>query len=594
MSLLLVLTAYLIGTALAYTSDCQGRSPRNIIKAGIDVNNFPIGVAVNPITNMIYITNAASNTVSVINGENDKIEHTIPVGTLPYDVDVDPATNKIYVANKFSDSLSVIDGDTNAIIKTINNVTSPVGIDIDSDNSWIYVTNIDNNTVSKIDAINNTVVKYAKVGEDPYTIDIKAGRDPKIYVTNLGSDSVSVLNATTFETLKNITVGKSPVGLAANRYTNTVYVSNRAEDTVSIIDAVSNTVVNNLKVGCQPDGIDINFRTNKVYVTNTGSNTVSVIDGRTNNIIKEIAVNNNIVNNNIDPELNPQHLPPSLKFPNVATFIDNNDATNKTYVTNTGSSTVSVIDSNANSLLVGLTIKNNPPNQGYIEYTNTKNKSDNYASSSSEYIRVTYGKEFECIAYPKVGYSFDFWSGNLLHNATETKERLDPISSVISYFKELFSPQPSSAQTFNATEYGPELTANYKTGQSYIPVLLIPIIFTIFIPFMIKGLKWINKKLYIRLFEQAYIHQHDKLIEDAYRASMISIKEAKERLSLLRNDLIKDLHNGDCDDNEYRALERKITKYREELSNGNTAAKIQLNWKSSHSWKNIFKINRQR
>src|SRR4051812_49335374 len=103
MSLLLVLTAYLIGTASAASSSiCKVPSSQIITNAGIDVNSFPIGVAVNSITNMIYITNAASNTVSVINGETDKIEHTIPVGILPYDVDVDPNTNKIYVANKLS------------------------------------------------------------------------------------------------------------------------------------------------------------------------------------------------------------------------------------------------------------------------------------------------------------------------------------------------------------------------------------------------------------------------------------------------------------------------------------------------------------
>lgn len=585
MLLFLFLTAYLIGTALADTSsDCQVRSPHDITKAGIDVNNFPIGVAVNPITNMIYVTNAASNTVSVINGENDKVEYTIPVGNLPYDVDVDPATNKIYVANKFSNSLSVIDGDTNAIIKTIN-VTSPVGIDIDSDNSWIYVTNIDNNTVSKVDAINNTVVKYAEVGDDPYTVDIKKGRDSKIYVTNLGSDSVSVIDGDSFKTLKNITVGKSPVGLAANYLTNKVYVSNRAEDTVSVIDAVSDTVVNNLTVGRQPDGIDINFRTNKVYVTNTGSSTVCVIDGRTDKVIKEIAVNNNI-----SPQLSPQHVPPTLKFPNVATFIDNNDATNKTYVTNTGSSTVSVIDSNADSLLVGLTIKNNLPNQGNIVCANTKNKNDNYTSSSSGYIRVTYGKEFGCIAYPKIGYSFDFWSTNLLKNATENKETVDPISPIISYFKELFSPQPSPTKKFNVTEYGPELTANYKAGQSYIPALLIPVIFSFFIPFIIKGLRWGYKKLYNRLFEKSYMNQHSKLIDDAYKASKFSIDEANERLTLLRNDLIQDLHKGNSNDDEYRALETKISKYRKALSEGIITADVPLEWQSHHSWKNIFKI----
>ena len=586
-----ILTNYYIDTTLAVTSpDCQRGSSQPIIKAGIDVNNFPIGIAVNSFTNMIYITNAASNTVSVINGETDSIEHTIPVGVLPYDVDVDPYTNKIYVANRYSNNLSVIDGDTNTIIKTIN-VSTPTGIDIDSDKSWIYVTNIDNNSVSKIDAITNTVVKYAKVGKNPYTVDIKSGRDAKIYVTNLGSNSVSVLDKDSFETLKNITVGESPVGLAANPYTNTVYVANRGADSVAVINATSNTLMKTLDVGNNPDGIDINFKMNRIYVTNTGSSTVCVIDGDTNEVIKSIPINNNM-----NPELSMavvkdlQLLPPSLKFPNVATFVDNNQDTNMTYVTNTGSSTVSVIDSNANNLLVGLTVKNNPPNQGEITCADAKNRNDNHTfSKSSQYIRVTYGTEFECTASPKIGYSFDFWDTNPPEKVTE--KETDLMSSIILYFKESFSPEPSPIQKINATQYNKELIANYKAGQNFIPLLLIPIIFTVFIPFIIKGGKWLYKKLNNRVFG-LYLRRHNRLIDDAYEASAINIKEADERLSLLRTHLIDDLHKGSSDENEYRALETKLSTYYNEISlkQKYTGRVIQLRWKSSYPWKNMFKI----
>ena len=120
-----------------------------------------------------------------------------------------------------------------------------------------------------------------------------------------------------------------------------------------------------------------------------------------------------------------QLLPPSLKFPNVATFVDNNQDTNMTYVTNTGSITVSVIDSNANNLLVGLTVKNNPPNQGEITCADAKNRNDNHTfSKSSQYIRVTYGTEFECTASPKIGYSFDFWDTNPPEKVTEKETDL--------------------------------------------------------------------------------------------------------------------------------------------------------------------------
>jgi YVTN family beta-propeller protein len=64
-------------------------------KTGIAVNSFPVGIAVNPVTNMIYVSNEFSNTLSVINGNQDLLEDTIFVGSLPYGIDIDPFTNRM-------------------------------------------------------------------------------------------------------------------------------------------------------------------------------------------------------------------------------------------------------------------------------------------------------------------------------------------------------------------------------------------------------------------------------------------------------------------------------------------------------------------
>src|SRR5260370_32930298 len=67
----------------------------------------PAGVAVNPVTNKIYVANALDNDVTVIDGATNP---TTPVaaGVDPGAVAVNPVTNKIYAANKnnFSSSNS--------------------------------------------------------------------------------------------------------------------------------------------------------------------------------------------------------------------------------------------------------------------------------------------------------------------------------------------------------------------------------------------------------------------------------------------------------------------------------------------------------
>jgi YVTN family beta-propeller protein len=191
---LLLSTSFMIGVlAMAYSfkiASGQASQPP-IGGAGIVVNTFPVGISLNPVTNRIYVTNEFSNTLSVINGNTDRVEHTTSLGSNPYDVDIDPYSNKIYVANLGSHSVSIIDGSTNTVVGNVGNVTSPVGIDVDPIRDWIYVTNIETNTLSKIDALTNKLMKNVTVGLNPYSVEISEG---KIYVTNTGSNTVFVID----------------------------------------------------------------------------------------------------------------------------------------------------------------------------------------------------------------------------------------------------------------------------------------------------------------------------------------------------------------------------------------------------------------
>jgi DNA-binding beta-propeller fold protein YncE len=84
----------------------------------------PWAVAVNPVTNKIYVANYSTNNVTVIDGAtNATITVTDPAAISPYAVAVDTMTNKIYVSNcgtctsstgNGSGSVTVIDGATNA------------------------------------------------------------------------------------------------------------------------------------------------------------------------------------------------------------------------------------------------------------------------------------------------------------------------------------------------------------------------------------------------------------------------------------------------------------------------------------------------
>ncbi|OWG27523.1 hypothetical protein B9D92_21590 [Mycobacterium tuberculosis] len=75
----------------------------------ITIGNGPSGVAVSPVTGLVFVTNFDSNTVSVIDPTTNTVTGSpITVGTAPTGVAVNPVTGEVYVTNFAGDTVSVI------------------------------------------------------------------------------------------------------------------------------------------------------------------------------------------------------------------------------------------------------------------------------------------------------------------------------------------------------------------------------------------------------------------------------------------------------------------------------------------------------
>ena len=88
-----------------------------------------------------YVTNMASGTVSVIDGQRYKVIETIQVGDEPFGCALTPDGKRLYVSNFSSDSVSVINTQSYRVIRTIEGMGSkPRGIAITADGKKVYVT----------------------------------------------------------------------------------------------------------------------------------------------------------------------------------------------------------------------------------------------------------------------------------------------------------------------------------------------------------------------------------------------------------------------------------------------------------------------
>ncbi len=85
----------------------------------IAVWSEPTGITANPKRNEVYVANAESNNISIINTEVNQQVAVIGVQRAPYYVAVSTDGKRAYVANSGSANVSVIDVDRRAVISTI-------------------------------------------------------------------------------------------------------------------------------------------------------------------------------------------------------------------------------------------------------------------------------------------------------------------------------------------------------------------------------------------------------------------------------------------------------------------------------------------
>jgi DNA-binding beta-propeller fold protein YncE len=279
---LTLLTALLGGGSWTYsaaTAAPQSASRQSSGHLSATLTSAPVGknpdwLDVNPDTDTIYVANGgiggSRNTVSVINGRTCRTadiggcKHSSPaikVGPAPLSLAVDPITDTIYVTT-VNNTVAVIDGATcSAEVRSgcgqqppeVPVGNTPSSVVIDQANHTAYVTNAGSNDVSMI----NTLLCSASTPAGCSTLHpptVAVGIGPadvavdelthSVYVTNddenghNGGNTMSVFDASTCNAVTQsgcadqalVTVGVGPLALAVDERTNTIFVGNYPQD----------------------------------------------------------------------------------------------------------------------------------------------------------------------------------------------------------------------------------------------------------------------------------------------------------------------------------------------------------------------------
>ncbi len=261
----------------------------------VNVGGDPRALAVNSVTNKIYVADYGDDNVTVIDGITNNTT-IVNVGGLPNAVAVNPVTNKIYVANGGSGSVTVIDGATNnTTIVDVGGGTLPDAVAVNSVTNKIYVANGDSGSVTVIDGatLNTTPVP---VGAGQAAAGVNSVTNQIYVADSYDNGTATVIDGATLNTTP-VPVGLFPMAVGVDPVTNQIYVANLYSDTVTLIDGAT-LVTTTIGVGVKPLTLAVNPVTNRVYVVNECGNdlncnsngTVSVIAGANSTALQFVPV----------------------------------------------------------------------------------------------------------------------------------------------------------------------------------------------------------------------------------------------------------------------------------------------------------------
>ena len=260
------------------------------------VGNQPSGITPSPTKNEVYVVNTQSGSVSVIDTVKNEVVQTIPVGQLPYAVSVEPSGRRAFVANSGANTVSVLDLDQRRVIQVAGTGEQPGLAHISPDARSLVVSNRGSGSVSifSVASVENAspIILRSTFPGCPGATDVAILPDSskafiacssghQVMAVGLAADPGSwaakhdpSLLADHFLTLLN--VGQTPVHLALKPDGGEIFVSNFGSDSISEIATGTNEVGGATMIGNKPTEGIVSADNGTLWVSNFGADSISL------------------------------------------------------------------------------------------------------------------------------------------------------------------------------------------------------------------------------------------------------------------------------------------------------------------------------
>jgi YVTN family beta-propeller protein len=247
----------------------------------------PSGLAVNSQTNRIYVANAGSDNVSVVDGAGNSVIAAITVGRAPHAVAVDPRANRVYVANSGSDDVTVIDGETHEVVTTVSVGQEPWDLAADPSTGRVFVSNHRSGTISVIGGRHDSVIRTVSVGHLPTAVAVNPDTN-RVYVLSSAGSDLAVVDGVSKLLIATVPLASSSVqasDLAVDSSSNLVYVATSIAETtdatvgaIALVDASNNSLVDSIALAAPIETLAVDSARGRIYAGSPSEDHMWVID----------------------------------------------------------------------------------------------------------------------------------------------------------------------------------------------------------------------------------------------------------------------------------------------------------------------------
>jgi len=225
-----------------------------------------------------FVTNSASNLVTVFNKVTMKVVDTIATGSGPRGAAIDRRRGWVFVALAGDDAIEAIELNTGEILRRLqlNFGDRPVEIELSQDGSTLVSVNAGSNSASIIDA--RVLVERGRVALPSEPASVVVGPlSQRAFVLQPMSNALTAIDLSRGAITATVTLDDPPLRGALGREGNTLYVVTRYSSDLLAIDATSLTVLDRIYVGSGAKTVEVDLPTGLIYVGRAAGG-IAVVD----------------------------------------------------------------------------------------------------------------------------------------------------------------------------------------------------------------------------------------------------------------------------------------------------------------------------